>query len=55
MINPKHIMVFVDDVRLKIFHLLSEATLQGISSMGALRKGGGRRMARGEGWTALNY
>lgn len=29
-------MVFVDDVKLKVFHLLSEATLQGIRSMGAL-------------------
>lgn len=29
-------MVFVDDVKLKVFHLLSEATLQGIHSMGAL-------------------
>lgn len=33
-------MVFLDDVRLKIFHLLSEATLQGISPMGALCRGG---------------
>lgn len=29
-------MVFVDDVKLKIFHLFSEATLQGIHSMGAV-------------------
>lgn len=29
-------MVFVDDVKLKVFHLLSEATLQGNHSMGAL-------------------
>lgn len=31
-------MVFVDDVKLKVFHLLSEATLQGIHSMRALCK-----------------
>lgn len=29
-------MVFVDDVKLKVFHLFSEATLQGIHSMGAV-------------------
>lgn len=28
-------MVFVDDVKLKVFHLFSEATSQGIHSMGA--------------------
>lgn len=33
-------MVFVDDVNLKVFHLLSEATLQGICSMRALCKEG---------------
>lgn len=29
-------MVFVDDVKLKVFHLSSEATLQGIHPMGAV-------------------
>lgn len=31
-------MVFVDDVKLKVFHLFSEATLQGIHSIGAVCK-----------------
>lgn len=36
-------MVFVDDVKLKVFHLFSEATLQGIHSMGAVCRGQGDR------------
>lgn len=34
-------MVFVDDVKLKVFHLFSEATSQGIHSMGAACRIGG--------------